>query len=400
MSPRALDENRPSPIAGAPLAPLLSICKPRQWPMLSKEALLPQGYPVFGANGFIGFTSEPTHAAEAIAITCRGAACGAVHRVPAGSYITGNAMALDGISTEIVHPEYLYYALKHRGLADVVSGSAQPQITRASLASVEIPLPPLADQRRVAALLTSVDRRIDAGRAVIDQLEIVREALATDLLKHGLPARRGSRSSRWSRVRLGDLARVEQGYAFPSEAFSSEGIPVVRMSNLRRGEIDLEGAARVSPARWEGLTTTTAKYALREGDVLLGLSGSLGPTGSLGNFARVRAADLPLFLNQRVGRFAIVDRQRLHPGFLYELVASGAFRVRVQAAATKLAQANVSGRQIEALAWEIPPFDEQAEIAAALGGVKDRMAAEARELDSVRQVLSDLLRSIFARREL
>jgi hypothetical protein len=84
---------------------------------------------------------------------------------------------------------------------------------------------------------------------------------------------------------------------------------------------------------------------------------------------------------------------------LYELVASGAFRVRVQAAATKLAQANVSGRQIEALAWEIPPFDEQAEIAAALGGVKDRVAVEARELDSVRQVFSDLLRSIFARRE-
>jgi hypothetical protein len=61
------------------------------------------------------------------------------------------------------------------------------------------------------------------------------------------------------------------------------------MSNLRRGELDLEGAARVSPGQHKSLE----KYALREGDVLLGLSGSTGPTGSLGNFARVRAADLP-----------------------------------------------------------------------------------------------------------
>jgi type I restriction enzyme S subunit len=361
--------------------------------MIAREALLPEGFPVFGANGFIGFTSEPSHAEEAIAVTCRGATCGAVHRVPAGSYINGNAMALDAISTEMVVPGYLYYALKHRGLADVVSGSAQPQITRAALASVRIPLPPLADQRRVAALLTAVDRRIDAGRAAIEQLEVVRRALASDLLTRGLPARRGAAASPWTRVRLGDVARVDQGYAFPSEAFSSEGVVVVRMSNLRRGEIDLEGAARVSPARWRHLA---AKYALREGDVLLGLSGSLGPTGSLGNFARVRRSDLPLFLNQRVGRLVLLDERRLHPGFLLELVASEGFRERVQAAAGQVAQANVSGRQIEALAWDLPPLGEQAEIAAALAAVKDRIAAEARGLDGVRRLSSELLRSIFA----
>lgn len=360
--------------------------------MLTKEALLPEGFPVFGANGFIGFTSRATHAEEAIAITCRGATCGAVHRVPAGSYITGNAMALDAISTDVVVPAYLYYALKHRGLADVVSGSAQPQITRASLASVSIPLPPLSDQGRIAALLTSVDRRIDAGRAVAAQLEVVRRGLARDLLHRGLPARRGSRSG-WTEVRLGDLARVEQGYAFPSRAFSSEGVPVVRMSNLRRGELDLEGAARVSPGQHQ--YKNLEKYALREGDVLLGLSGSTGPTGSLGNFARVRAADLPLFLNQRVGRLVILDGRRLHPGFLFELVASDAFRCRVQAAAAQLAQANVSGRAIEALSWSLPPFDEQAEIAAALAAVKDRAATEVRELDAARRLQSELLRSIF-----
>lgn len=364
--------------------------------MLSKGALLSEGCPVFGANGFIGFTSRPTHTEEAIAITCRGAACGAVHRVPAGSYITGNAMALDAILIEMVDPIYLYYALKHRGLDDVVSGSAQPQITRASLASVEIPLPPLADQRRVASLLASVDRRIDAGRAVLDQLRIVRRSLAADLFARGLPARRASRSSAWSRVRVGDVARVEQGYAFPSAAFSTEGIPVVRMSNLRRGDLDLDGAARVCPRRFASLDP---KYALREGDVLLGLTGSTGPTGSLGNFARVRAADLPLLLNQRVARFTILDPRRLLPDFLIELVASDAFRITVQAAAKKLAQANVSSRQIEALSLEIPPLDEQAEIAAALAGVRERMAAEARELDSVRQILADLLRSIFAPRD-
>jgi type I restriction enzyme S subunit len=136
-----------------PHVALGEICSPKQHKTIPSSALLSEGYPVFGANGQIGFYSEYTHAQETIAITCRGATCGTINVAPAMSYITGNAMALDKLDNKRVDLRFLVYALRHRGLRDVISGSAQPQITRGPLVDLTIPLPPLGEQKRIAQIL-------------------------------------------------------------------------------------------------------------------------------------------------------------------------------------------------------------------------------------------------------
>ena len=55
-------------------------------------------------------------------------------------------------------------------------------------------------------------------------------------------------------------------------------------------------------------------FGLREGDILLGMSGSIGETGSLGNFAIVREENIPCQLNQRVGQFRL--QSQIEPHFL------------------------------------------------------------------------------------
>ena len=73
------------------------ISKPQQWKTISSSELTEIGYPVFGANGYIGFYPKYNHINETIAVTCRGATCGEVTLVKAKSYITGNAMSIDEI---------------------------------------------------------------------------------------------------------------------------------------------------------------------------------------------------------------------------------------------------------------------------------------------------------------
>ena len=89
---------------------LTDICHPKQWRTISAKDLLPEGYPVFGANGIIGYWSEYNHESETITIACRGT-CGSVHIADAKSYINGNAMCLDDLSDMVVL-KYLYYYLK------------------------------------------------------------------------------------------------------------------------------------------------------------------------------------------------------------------------------------------------------------------------------------------------
>ena len=48
--------------------PLGDLCTPRQWRALSRKDMLDAGYPVYGANGVIGFSEEFTHTDPVIAV--------------------------------------------------------------------------------------------------------------------------------------------------------------------------------------------------------------------------------------------------------------------------------------------------------------------------------------------
>jgi type I restriction enzyme S subunit len=66
-------------------------------------------------------------------------------------------MALDEPRHDVVHFKFLYFALTARGLRDTITGAAQPQITRANLERVKVPLPALTEQRRIVELLEQAD---------------------------------------------------------------------------------------------------------------------------------------------------------------------------------------------------------------------------------------------------
>lgn len=143
---------------GWPLVSLMDICSPKQWPTIATAQLTATGFPVFGANGFIGYYTEYNHEKPTVLITCRGATCGAINVSPPRCYVTGNAMALDDPDLERITLEYLAAVLKLRGMADTISGTAQPQITRQNLEHVKLPLPPLNLQREYAGRSAAVEQ--------------------------------------------------------------------------------------------------------------------------------------------------------------------------------------------------------------------------------------------------
>ncbi len=136
---------------------LIDICNPKQWKTISSSNLIEEGYPVFGANGIIGYYSEYNHKDPTICITCRGATCGSVNISLPYSYITGNSMALDEIDESKYTLDFLYYYLQYRGFDDVISGSAQPQITRQALSKIIIPDIEMNKQNKIVKEIISID---------------------------------------------------------------------------------------------------------------------------------------------------------------------------------------------------------------------------------------------------
>lgn len=141
--------------------PLLTICDCYQPKTISTSQLNENGtYPVYGANGIIGRYSQYNHKDGEVLLTCRGATCGEVNKSQPYSWINGNAM--------VIHPlcsmdyNFLYYLAhtfkKYEGL---ISGTAQPQITRVNLRNIFISLPPINEQHRIVAKIEELFAQLD-----------------------------------------------------------------------------------------------------------------------------------------------------------------------------------------------------------------------------------------------
>jgi type I restriction enzyme, S subunit len=246
-----------------------------------------------------------------------------------------------------------------------------------------IPIAPIVEQSAIAAFLDRETAKIDALVAeqekLTELLKEKRQAVISHTVTKGLDPNvpmkdsgvewLGEGPKHWKVHKLGHKCLLQGGYAFASETFCSDGIPVVRMNNLSRGSLNLEEAAYIP------IDCTIDKVSLNEGDLIWGMSGSIGDTGSLGNFARVGSDDLPCQLNQRVGRF-FPKNSNLVIDFLEWMIQAKYFYEQILLLVTGTAQFNVSSKQVESCIVTLPPKDEQCEITLYLN-------AEVKRLDSL-----------------
>jgi len=227
----------------------MDLCNPKQWPTISGQDLTPAGFPVYGANGRIGFYSEYNHEESTILVACRGATCGAINVCEPRSYVTGNAMALDDLDSSRVDFRFMVHALIARGFDDAITGTAQPQITRESLRRVKVPVPPLPEQRRIADILDKADAiRRKRKEAIALTEELLRSAF---LEMFGDPV---TNPKGWE-VRPFDslVQKTQLGLVrAASEQGSDRAFPYVRMNAIRDdGHLDLRGVTRVDASEAE-----------------------------------------------------------------------------------------------------------------------------------------------------
>ena len=165
------------------LSPLGVLCHIYQPKTISKNIIKSNGkYKVYGANGVIGYYDEYNHEYEEVALTCRGATCGCVNYTESQSWITGNAMVITPKNSKI-SKGFLYnlFGIINLRNAGVITGIAQPQITREKLAPVKIPVPPIDVQKQIVEEIGKVDTSVSDAMLRIDKYETDIERLLSSL---------------------------------------------------------------------------------------------------------------------------------------------------------------------------------------------------------------------------
>lgn len=299
-------------------------------------------------------------------------------------YCTTEILPLD--FNGFVVPEFARFVLMSNFFleytAECCYGVKMPRLGTHDGTNAPFPLPPINEQQQIVnviAKLFNAIEEIDTSKESLEQYIIQTKSKVLELAIKGklvpqnnndepasflLDRIKNNKNSKltttdkshyahnlprgWMLCKLGDVCLFKNGYAFKREDFTEEGVPLVRISNIKDNKIDL------STCKYIQSSIIDDKFTVKKGDLLIAMSGAT--TGKMGLYDLEEIA----YLNQRVGNVRIVDLEVLLPEYRdYYMMAISS---KILELAYGGAQPNISAQIIEAMALPLPPINEQKRI--------------------------------------
>lgn len=277
-----------------------------------------------------------------------------------------------------ISKEFIYYFLlaEKEKIKLFASGTTFQELSASAFSKILIPLPPLAEQHRIA-------QKVEQLLAIVDTIEQLQEELK-DLVKQtknqvlnyaiagkltyqdpndepaeALLKRIGKTTTTaadtpyeklpkgWAWCRLGEVCSFENGYAFNSDDYQKNGTPLIRISNIKNGKIDISEAVFIK-------IEYDKRFMVEYGDLLIAMSGAT--TGKMGVYKLDREA----VLNQRVGNIKIRNKDIFFHKYRNYIMQTKSDEILKMAYGG--AQPNISGKMIENLTIPLLPLAEQHRI--------------------------------------
>jgi len=308
-------------------------------------------------------------------------------------------MCLDNLSRE-VSKFYLFYATQFRTFSDVISGSAQPQITGEGLKKVSLPVPPLPEQKKIASILTSVDEVIENTQKQIDKLQDLKKATRNELLTKGIghtefkDSELGRIPKSWFNISVDEALKCKildsiqdgnHGSQHPkSSDYVIKGIPFVMASDLRNGKVDVSRAKKIPTGVYEGLRIGFAKV----GDVLL------THKATIGEVAVVDEDCGAIMCTPQVTYYRIKDAGRLSSRFLFYWFQSQQFQRELFRVSGQSTRDYIGIKAQKELFIRIPPITEQNSITSILLAVDEKVSRVKRKLAQTQALKKSLMQDL------
>jgi type I restriction enzyme S subunit len=311
---------------------------------LSGNHFVPNGYPAYGAGGINGFLETYEFERPAVVLSSIGARCGKCF------YANGRWSSL--ANTQIIIPDYdkadtkfLWYQLNNESRWHR-SGTGQPFIKPSDVKAHKVFLPPLPEQRRIAAILDQADALRAKRREALAQLDSLTQSIFTEMF--GDPI---ANSRNLPQAKLGESTVFENGDRssnYPSgDEIKDAGVLFLSTKNIREHRLDLSTTSFITEEKFASLSRGKA----RKNDLLITLRGTLG------SCCIFNGPYETAFINAQM--MIIRPKAILCPQYLHALLTSQQFQDLFSRIGQGAAVPQLTATQLGQLSILVPPIDEQ-----------------------------------------
>ena len=238
--------------------------------------------------------------------------------------------------------------------------------------ATEMLLPPLEEQRRIAAILDKVVVLIESAAQAFCLSQELKKSLVRESLG---PAKEGDERAR---LKVRDVADMITGFPFKSAQYTDKAqhTRLCRGINVLPDRIEWKQVAR-----WPEITPELRSYQIDQDDILIAMDRPWITEGF--KIARAKPTDVPSLLVQRVARIRVGSQ--ILPRILFEILSSKAFATHCTPTETTVP--HISPIEIREYEFELPCLKEQKRIDSILAGIEKSQAAMNRRTNLLKEKL-------------
>lgn len=333
--------------------------------------------PVFGTGGIITYVNNYLYNGDTVCIGRKGT-------IDKPIFYSGKIWTVDTLfytyAFKTTFARYIYLLFQIIDWKKYNEATGVPSLSKSTIERIMIPLPPLAEQKKIAEILSTWDKAIEKQTQLIQKLELRKKGLMQQLLtgKKRLPGF----TDEWKKVKFSSLIdKISNGYTY--DVNSGGNIPITRIETISKGFIDY---MRVGYTQY---VDTLENYRLLKGDILFSHINSIIHIGKVAIYKGEKE------LYHGMNLLLIRAKQTMNKNYLYYFLSSSIARKKVRSFAKQAVnQASVNTEELKKWILNIPSLQEQTAIANILSSsdeeirlAQDKLAAMKEQKKGLMQVL-------------
>lgn len=293
---------------------------------------------------------------------------------------------------------FLLYAIENntRELLNTVQGSGQPNLSGQLIKTLNLPIPPLPEQQKIAAILSSVDDVIEKTRAQIDKLKDLKTGMMQELLTKGIGSGGvphtefkdspvGRIPTTWNVLPLEQLVRSDRNITYgivQAGPHHEEGVPYIRVSDMTRRHLSLDGMLRTSPE----IAQKYKRSSVSAGDIVYALRGVIG-------HVHLVPAELD-GANLTQGTARLSPNDSVHSRYMLWAMKSPAVQLQNDLEAKGSTFKEVTLASLRKIQITLPPAEEQVKITSVLDSIERKLHGSEDKFEHLQRLKKALMQDL------